>query len=648
MSDSGRPHDSDSMWQPPTPGDAASSSPQGPPPGQWPAGPPQSTPPAAESAPFEWTSVATDQAVEPETQPRRNRWALAGAVVGVLALGAAGIFAVTQITGGTAGGASSPEEVGEAMMASLENEDVLGVMDLLVPGERETFRQPMLDYVSELSRIEVLSDDVSLSDLSGVEIEMANTRVSVSETNVDDIANIRMQGEMTATVNGSELPLGDFIEDLAGESTDTLPTETTSSELDLPMTVVREGDRWYLSFMHTIAEQARPFGTDIPAVGLTPTGGDTPEGAVDALLDGVERLDLAAIISSLDPNEAQALQRYAPLFLADGQAALDASALEWQVSNVEYTVSGSGSTRYVAVDRLRIDGVADGESFGLEVSGGCAIAEAAGERVETCPAQGQAELDDVLGGMDAQPVEDLLATIERAFDDYDPPPGITVNEVDGRWYVSPIATGFDQGLAFMQAIDRQEIEDIAEAATVAIDWFFSEFFWGTDFDDFVLEDQSLTDNPLVLDDPPTTDPVLDEPAITDPPPVEPQDDFEALEELYWSCAELPDVDDAIACLQDRVATGELPDYYVGTDLLHPECGVAAVSLGRLPLYDLSDEEYTALVAGANACYSELIAAGTLSEFDVNAEYIAIECAQGQNPWRFDDARFDEWLDCVYG
>ncbi len=67
---------------------------------------------------------------------------LIGAVVGVLAIGAAGVFAVTQMTGGNSGGAASPEELGEAFMESLDQEDVLGAIDLLLPGERDTFSEP--------------------------------------------------------------------------------------------------------------------------------------------------------------------------------------------------------------------------------------------------------------------------------------------------------------------------------------------------------------------------------------------------------------------------------------------------------------------------------------------------------------------------
>ena len=105
---------------------------------------------------------------------------LIGGVVAVLAVGAAGVFAVTQMSGGNEGGAASPEELGEAFMESLDQEDFLGAMDLLLPGERDTFKEPAQELVSELTRLEVLTDDAALDDLAGFEITLDERSVQVS------------------------------------------------------------------------------------------------------------------------------------------------------------------------------------------------------------------------------------------------------------------------------------------------------------------------------------------------------------------------------------------------------------------------------------------------------------------------------------
>ncbi len=107
------------------------------------------------------------------------------------------------------------------------------------------------------------------------------------------------------------------------------------------MTAVEEDGRWYaLVLLHDRRGRPSRGGPTSPETGIEPKGGESPEGAVDVLLDGVEQLDLTAIIAGLNPNEAQALQRYAPLFIGDAQAALDELPLDLEVTDIEYDVEG--------------------------------------------------------------------------------------------------------------------------------------------------------------------------------------------------------------------------------------------------------------------------------------------------------------------
>ena len=151
-------------------------------------------------------------------------------------------------------------------------------------------------------------------------------------------------------------------------SLDTESPEPTSDTL--PVTAVRKDGRWYLSLFYTAAEAARAeTGEDIPAEGITPTGGDSPEAAMDAFLDGVEALDLSAVIASLNPNEFEALQRYAPLFIDEAQASLDDVDLTMSISDRDYEVTGSGDTRSVTVAAITFDVSAEGESVSMELRG---------------------------------------------------------------------------------------------------------------------------------------------------------------------------------------------------------------------------------------------------------------------------------------
>jgi hypothetical protein len=438
------------------------------------------------SDPNAYPSVPTVE-LEPTTPPtparKRSTGVIVAATVGGLAILGAAAFGVTRIVSDSGGGgAATPEEAGLALLTALENEDVLGIMDVLLPGERETLKDPLVDLTDELSRVEVLSADASLAHVAGVDIELHDEQVKVERTNVDDIVNLELSARGSGTIDGEQLPLGDLVKD-------NLPDDVDLSDLDasgqpddelesFPITAVEEDGRWYLSVFHSIAENARRSAeppVDIPAQGVTPTGGDSPEDAADAFLDGVQKLDLEAIIASLNPDEFQALQRYAPTFLDDAQASLDQAVADEgvtvKVADPEYTVSGSGDTRSLSIDYLKVDVTAEKETVTVEYEDGCWKMSGGGENVNSCDLAGDTStLDDMFD--DPEPVKALLNTIQQSFSDYENP-GFIVKRVDGQWFLSPVATLSEQLLAGLRALDRDEIETLGEEISDAFESGFN-------------------------------------------------------------------------------------------------------------------------------------------------------------------------------
>lgn len=603
-----------------------------------------------------WASPGGGELTFGELEPegRNSRLAVAGLTVAVVALGAAGVFAVAQLSGSNTGGAESPEAVGASMMAALEQEDMLGMVDLLLPGERDTFRQPMIDMVSELTRLEVLSSSASLADLSGLDIEMADQLTKVTPTNVADISNIMMTAQITASLDGDQLPIGDLIIDFAGDGFDLSDFDeaATTTDFELPMTVVEQDGRWYLSLFHTAAEAARgATGEPIPETGLAPRGGETPEGAVSVLLDGVEQFDIGKIIASINPNEAAALQRYAPLLLDDIDPLLADIPFTWQVTKTEFEVEGSGSERSVTVTALRIDGDAEGESFSLSITGRCVVVDAGGEQFDSCElAQGQSSFDELLGES-SKSVTELSTEFESVFADYNAP-GITVQEVDGMWYVSPIGTGIHQVLALMRALDREYIDRLIDTTQTVFDEVFEDLGGGLPFPglgDFTFDDD---DGGFGEFDPSDEVVELESTVGQEPAVVQEIDEFDSQQQILTKCYSLGGAAPVAACLRENIAIGALPAYFLAPELEYPECGLSEFSVGTAALSDLSDAEFTSVMETASVCFGEVIAAGTLSEFDVSSEYLRPECAQGRNPWDFSrvdsNEFFDIFLDCVSG
>jgi hypothetical protein len=419
-----------------------------------------------------------DPFASPAPPPRRNRAKRIGAVVGATALLAAGTFAVVTIAANDgSGGAASPQEVGERFVEALGNEDVLGLVDLLLPGERDTFREPLIELVDNLRRIELLSDEASLDGIAGVDLVFEDVEVDEEPTNVDDITNVRISGSVALTVDGDAVPIGNLLlEDVFGGDPPDLDADEPFVDFEsIRVTTVERDGRWFLSLFHTAAEALRGE-ADVPEEGLTASGAAEPELAVDQLLDGVSDLDVEAIIASLDPSEAEALQRYAPLFLEGADDLADDAPFTWEISDVEYTVTGSGDRRSVGIDGLSFR-FSDGyQEVDLRLEEGCVTGEVDSEEVELCGA-GLAGLDELtadLGFDDAEPRE-FIEAVTDAFADYEAS-GIAVHEVDGEWYVSPVRTLFDGVDAVLAALDRDEIDEIAQATGPFVDWLFEYAF----------------------------------------------------------------------------------------------------------------------------------------------------------------------------
>lgn len=631
------PEGSDAWTRPPEPAWSAPSSDVAPPPAE-PWSRPAVDATVAADAPPNPSAVDAAPPSLPEPPRRRSKAVVAGAAVAVGALGIAGLFAVQRLSGGAAGGADSPDQLGTDLLAAVEAEDVLGVIDTLLPGEREALGDPFVELVGELQRLDVLSSETDLSRLLGIDVEFENESVQVLGTNVADIVNIGLAADATVTLDGATLPIGDFVESQLDQAdlTELRGTRLTETDqFDLELTAVQDDGRWYFSLFHTIAEAARADldAGAIPDVGVAADGADSPEAAVDRLLDRVEQLDLRGLIATLDPSEASALQRYAPLFLDDAEAALSEIPLDWRVDVREFRVEGDGDERTVFVDALGISGTLDGGEFTVRLSGDCITAEMDGESIEQCGGgTGDPDLDAILG--DAPAIEAFTGAIEEAFADMEPF-GLELRRRDGAWYVSPLATVTDALLGGLRALDRTELDTLVDAAEPAIDEFFDLFFG------FGLGGLG---GDVAPDEDWATDEFADDPIVIDEPIVGSDDGFggESGETDPWAlCYQEERAAEAAACFEAGVAAGDIDEFAVPASLLHPECGMAELQWEG-GMYTLSDEEFAAVLDVAVPCFADLLARGEIEEWDVPFEATHADCFERRNWYNvFDDDAYNE-------
>ena len=161
----------------------------------------------------------------------------------------------------------------EALFAALGNEDAIGVMESLPPGERDVLLEPMVATVGELQRLGLL-DSFALEDVPGADIEVDG--LTLAATNLGEgVTKVRVTGgTITGTVIPDEVPIGPRTRELAerraaGRSTIERRLETESlADADLELVAIEEDGGWHVSLFYTIAEAAR--GDDTAAPGVRP------------------------------------------------------------------------------------------------------------------------------------------------------------------------------------------------------------------------------------------------------------------------------------------------------------------------------------------------------------------------------------------
>ena len=354
------------IWQPPEPGAAPA-------------------PTAARRPPV--ASPRRSRPRRPRRRPRgRSTGKVIAAAVGAVAIVGAGVFAITRISGdGASGGAATPEAAGQALLDAIDDEDVLGSIDVLLPGERETFRDPLRISSRELQRLEVLSDDANLSDIGGIDIIVEDRvgrghRRRTSTTSSTWRSTAAIVGRSTArrcrSATGS-----------ARTSTRTCPSSTPSpspaEEDTFPMTAVREDGRWYLSLFYTAAESTRAeTDVDIPAEGIALNGGDSPEAAMDNVLDGVAQLDLDGRHRRPQPERVRGAAALRPAVprRRPGRARRRRGRHDRR-SPTARTTSPAAATRARSPSAgLTVDVTAEGETATIELRDGCWIVTSARTR----------------------------------------------------------------------------------------------------------------------------------------------------------------------------------------------------------------------------------------------------------------------------
>jgi hypothetical protein len=311
------------------------------------------------------TVRAIDEVAVRRAEPGRRYRRAVGIAASVAALVGAGTLAFVVSGRNAVAGAASPDAAVTGLVTALRNEDILGAIDLLDPAEVAAIR-PALDRARDTAeQVGVISDELSLDKLQGLDIEVTDLQLSTEELAPDLAVVTPTSGSLAATFDPAAFPLG---ADMAAAMGSDLQPVDAAAELgndltELHIATVRRGDRWYVSLQYSVAEQLRtdsdkPFPAEPPVV---PVGADTPELAAEAFYGNLVRNDAAGLATSFAPGEGDVWLRYAALWVPALQGVFDESfgAGGATLSGLELEVDRSGSRVRVTPTAFVLEGTVD-------------------------------------------------------------------------------------------------------------------------------------------------------------------------------------------------------------------------------------------------------------------------------------------------
>ena len=384
--------------------------------------------------------------VETPGTPRRPA-AYVAVVVGLVAMVGGAVFFARSL-GSAEGGADTPVAAVQRMFDAIADEDALGVLETLLPSERDQLRESLQDITKELSRLGILSKDVDLGSIPGIELDFTGLTFS-SQQIASGVSTVRLEtGKSTSRIDPARSPIGDFLRPLLDEEAKEVVegTDDLSNE-DVFFTTVEEGDKWFVSLWYSVAEAARQeVGAPVPPFGngLAARGAPTPEQAVEEMIRAVVLLDVRRMIELTPPVEARALHDYAPLFIEQAEAGAREARKHYdvEVSTLNLTGRVNGDRALVKVSEIEFDAAIPDLGVSVKYDGECVTIR--GEVF------GFAEPERQCGAGFA-PATGLpgVPTPEIGF--------VAVRE-HGLWYVSPTRTLLDGLLGTLRVLDRSDLE----------------------------------------------------------------------------------------------------------------------------------------------------------------------------------------------
>jgi hypothetical protein len=368
----------------------------------------------------------------------------------------------------------------------------------------------------------VAADDLDLSDISGVELEVADLELSSTDLG-DGVAMVDVTGgTLTSSVAIDDLPLGPVVREALDRQDAEVDDSSGSERLDgVKLVAIERDGGWGVSLLYSIAETVRREADPEPAAptfgqGIEARGAASPEAAVREFVTAASELDVRRLIELTSDDELEVLHDYGPLILD----AVDDSDLgtEDAVSfdDLQLVVhEGADGRKVVEATSYAISIGDDDDGMDITFDGRCTKVVSHFD-FESSYDESFVPVGDVIIGdddaidpdsLEEVPAEDLPETevfpgsppepedmtqemcvgdeeslspmgVFGTFGTGVAAPRIVVEEHDGAWYLAPVRTVVDTLLEGLRAVEADDVRTLTRMWSGDAQWlWYGEEFW---------------------------------------------------------------------------------------------------------------------------------------------------------------------------
>jgi len=427
---------------------------------QWTGQQPASTPPTRNNKPLIITAIAV--------------------VVALIAAAGVYFLAIRDTNTTAASGNGTPQEAVETLFTTLGNSDPIGVADQLDPAESALFTDLNSDVITELKRLDVLSDAATADSMTGTTISVSGVTYDPNEEVINDRVHIvkLTGGTISVSSDPSKIPLSQTMTDAFGSEIDQAQPESQTINIadavaenngePIRVATVQRDGKWYVSVFYSIADNAvhaaglaNPTQADV----IAPKGYASPEEAANALVEASTAGDLRTIIAMLPPDEMGVMHDYGQLILDQSDASslssdasdlgVSFSDLSWATSEVTggTKVSLAGGTFTVEGQTVTVTRNVDEGSITVSVPGQPEVTldeNTIDSYIEQ--AAGEENLDPQMVDLIKREFKQIIGL------------GIVTTKVGDQYYVSPVRSFSDIFVSLLKGMEPEDVQYLIKLA----------------------------------------------------------------------------------------------------------------------------------------------------------------------------------------